>query len=72
MLSSEVTEGTIQTNGYLLDYDEEYYYLGSNADEISHCVKRDKVTLIQVMNVENTYTEMLETMEVPKNDNEKN
>lgn len=73
-LSENITEGTIKTIGFLLDYDDEYYFLGETPDEISHCVPRNnpKPRLIQVLNPENLYTEMLEEMEVPANEKERN
>ena len=72
MLSSEVTEGTIKTNGFLLDYNDEYYFLGETPHEITHCVKREKVTLIQVMEPGSVYQEILEEMEIPKDERGKN
>jgi hypothetical protein len=73
-LSDMISEGTITTKGYLLDYNDEYYFLGETPDEISHCVPRHnpKPRLIQVLSPENEYQEILEEMEVPKNEREKN
>lgn len=71
-LSDENSEESIKTIGYLLDYDEEYYFLGNDPEEITHCVKRSKVTLINTLNPDNMYQEMLEEMEVPKSEQGKN
>lgn len=71
-LSDENSEESIKTVGYLLDYNDEYYFLGHTPEEISHCVKRSKVTLINTLNPDNLYQEILEDMEIPKNDRDKN
>lgn len=71
-LSDENSEESIKTIGYILDYNKEWIFLGHTPDEISHCVKRHRVTLINTLNPDNMYMEMLDEMEIPKNEQGKN
>lgn len=65
-------EAAIKTMGYLLDMDDEYYYLGDNAEEIVQAIRRDKVIWIQILQPTNMYKDMLNQMQVPEDEDKKN
>lgn len=65
-------ENAIRTMGYILDMDDEFYYLGDNPQEIHQAIKKDRVIWIQVLTPENAYKEMLQDFEVPEDDSKKN
>ena len=65
-------ENAIKTMGYILDMDDEFYYLGDNPEEIVQAIKKDRVIWIQVLTPENAYTEMLQSLEVPTDESAKN
>lgn len=44
---------TISADGYLLDEDEEFYYLGAGPDEVAMAIRKQDVVLISILrNVE--------------------
>lgn len=45
--------------GILLDFDDEYYYLGANPIEINQAVKRSQVVHIVVSEEKDPYTDLL-------------
>jgi len=61
--------------GYILDADDQYYYIGSNPHEIRQAIKKEKVIAIEVYTEEDeqaeNYDKLLEGMGVPKR-NEQN
>lgn len=65
-------EAAIKVQGYILDIDDEYYYLGDTPEEITNAIKRDRVIYIQVIPKVNEYQQMLMEMDVPETDEEKN
>jgi hypothetical protein len=58
--------------GYILDITPEYYFLGNNPDEVCKAIKRESVVYIEILNPEDQFISILEDMEVPKNEQEKN
>jgi len=50
----------LSIEGYLLDCDEAYYYLGETADQVSAAVAISQVILIQEVKALDLYTELLE------------
>lgn len=58
--------------GYILDITPEYYFLGNNPDEICKAIKRNAVTYIEIVDPEDPFIEILEEMEVPNNEQERN
>lgn len=60
--------------GYILDLDNEFLYLGKNPHEVSMCLKRDRVLYIEVIGGEtkerSPYDELLDSMPVPKKSEE--
>jgi hypothetical protein len=61
---------TIQ--GFLLDRDDEYYYIGEGPIEINCCVKRSDVIFISILDPEgkekDALKEILEDMPVPEDE----
>ena len=45
--------------GYLLDIDDQFFYLGKSAEEVSECVLKDKVTNIAIIHDKNEVVELL-------------
>lgn len=72
--SVEVEEGTqvVETNltlsGYLLDLDNEYYYLGLTPSEVSFALRKTDVFLIEIERLSSAYEEILENVESPEDD----
>jgi hypothetical protein len=62
----ETEQGTIKQEapmtvvGFLLDFDEEYYFVGDGPDQVSSAVKIDQVALIQEVKKLDHYDLMLE------------
>lgn len=65
-------EAALKVVGYILDMDDNYYYLGDTHEEITQAIKKDRVIYIQVLNPVNQFEEMLTQMEVPKDESQKN
>ena len=59
-------------HGYLLDVDDEFYYIGDNPLEVRSVVKKDHVTFIEIMQTVDPNTAMLEEMPVPVKEEENN
>jgi len=59
-------------HGYLLDMDDDFYYIGNNPLEVRSVVKKDHVTFIEIMQTVDTNTAMLEEMPVPVKEEESN
>lgn len=55
--------------GILLDYDEEYYYLGetNNPNEITQAIKKINVVHIMTNETKDPYETMLDQLPFPKN-----
>ncbi len=65
-------ETDIKVQGFILDMDDEFYYLGNTPEEIVRAVKRENVVYIEILNPDNEYRAILDEMEVPKDEAEKN
>lgn len=44
--SGDIVEGNVVMNGFLLDEDEEFFYLGTSDEEIDEALKKDDVVRI--------------------------
>src|ERR1041384_1974834 len=62
-------DGTVQSgeyamivNGYLLDEDENYYFLGRDSEEVTHCVKKDEVILVSISEPDMKELQVLENI----------
>lgn len=60
--------------GYILDVDNEFVYLGKNPHEVSMCLKRPKVLYIEVIGEpreeRSPYDELLDSLPTPKKSEE--
>lgn len=66
------SEATIKLEGYLLDADDTYYFLGDDDQEIVHSIKKDRVIWINIKTIESEYQTILKDMDIPQKEEEKN
>jgi hypothetical protein len=59
-------------NGYLLDMDDEYYFIGESPNNISRAILKKEVVYIEIVQVKTVYDEILDTMNVPQEDKDIN
>ncbi len=59
-------------NGWLLDMDDIYFYIGNTPNAISQCVVREDVRLIAIVEEFNQLDEVLKNVPTPKNKEEGN
>lgn len=65
------SQGQIMLKGYLLDFDEEYYYLGDGPNEITQAIEKKFAPIIQIEEQPkkaNLFEEILDNFEVPSDD----
>lgn len=62
----------VALQGYLLDADEENYFLGKNAIEVSSAVKRIDVAYIEIIEEIDQATQILQEMPIPETEEENN
>ncbi len=71
IVNSEASEtGKMIVQGYLLDFDEDYYYLGENPLAVSTALKRDLVSLISIHDLIDPSLDMLRNMPDPEDEDE--
>jgi hypothetical protein len=68
--SENKDRGIFIVQGYLLDYDEDYYYIGEDPLAVSGAIKRDIVSFISIVMTVDPGMEVLEEMPIPKNTEE--
>jgi hypothetical protein len=66
--TGENEQGQLIVKGYLLDVDNDYYYIGHNPLEVSGAVKKDLVGVITITEDVDPMMEALETFEVEEDD----
>lgn len=59
-------------NGFLLDMDDTYFYVGNTPNAISQCVVKEDVRLIAIVEEINELEEVLKSVPTPKNKEEGN
>ena len=62
----------LSIQGYLLDIDDEFYYIGSTPDGMSAVIRRENVMLMTITEEENLLEDILNSMDVPTNKEEIN
>lgn len=69
-----VISGTIPmiVQGYVLDIDDEYYYVGDTPHEVSRAVKRSEVLFIEIVSEKKVFDKILDQFPVPDNESEEN
>lgn len=65
-------DGVLLVIGYLLDWDENYFYVGETLFEAEVAVKRSIVNLVELYNEKNQELEFLEKMPIPTSEEGKN
>ena len=70
----QITEQTVPVifQAYLLDMDEEYYYLGQDPDEVFSALRKDQCIYIAIVRENSILDDALDDLEVPENSNEVN
>lgn len=58
--------------GVLLDKDDMYYYLGNSPEEVSQAIKISDVSIIQIEEIVDEFTEILDNMPNPSRKEEIN
>lgn len=69
---SNQKEGVLIVIGYLLDWDDTYFYIGETLFEAEVAVKRSIVNLVELHKEKNDELEILENMPIPVDDEGKN
>lgn len=59
----------VTIDGYILDIDEDYYYLGTTPHEINKAIKKDVVIFIGIVENKNVYDEILDSLQEPEDVN---
>lgn len=58
--------------GYLNEYDDTYYYLGSEPNTVDRCIRVDEVSYIEVVDEGKELEKILDDFPVPEDKNESN
>jgi hypothetical protein len=58
--------------GYMLDIDQDYYYIGANALEVSSAIRKTDVAYIQILKEADPTLEVLENMPMPDDEHDAN
>jgi hypothetical protein len=66
--ASDDEQGKLIVRGYMLDIDDDYYYLGANPLEVNTAVKKDWAGLIAVTDDIDPAVEMLNDFDVEDTD----
>lgn len=54
--------------GYLLDTDDEYYYLGDTSSEVSRAVKIEQVVSVEILKSKSLYDKILDDLDTDDKD----
>lgn len=65
-------DGKMMLEGYLLDMDDDYYFVGHNPIEITAAIKKEDVSLVNIVNKVDPNVELLENMPIPDDEHENN
>lgn len=57
-----------EQEGFILDRDEEFLYLGRTSREIDYCIKRNEVVLVESVAHKTKYEKALDKLPIPNND----
>jgi hypothetical protein len=57
----------VSTSGFLLDVDDEFYYLSQDGQSVSSAVKKVDVTVMEIINQQSFATQVLEEVKIPEN-----
>lgn len=59
-------------SGFLLDFDDNYFYVGLDHDEITQAVRRENVAYIGIVRESDELEEVLNSVPTPRNKDEGN
>lgn len=59
-------------NGYILDMDDEYYYMGNTPEFVHKAIKKSQVRYIEVVQEQSVYDKILDDMHTPNRKEEEN
>lgn len=59
-------------SGFLLDIDDEYFYMGKSHDEVDQAIRKDNVIFICIIQEKDEIKEALRSVPTPKNKDEGN
>lgn len=65
----ETLKSSLSVNGYIIDMDDDFVYLGYNPDSIAQAVKKSFIIHVEIANQED---ELLSNIELPKDEKEYN
>ena len=63
-------KGQLIIQGYLLDYDEDYYYIGEHPLAVTSALKRSLVGFINIIEPVDPNLEILHNMDTPNDEDE--
>jgi len=66
------SEEPIMFQGFLLDADDDFYFLGSTPNEVCSAIKKDELGSIHIASNYSVYDEVLDQMEEPVDDKDIN
>lgn len=58
----EDVEHPLIVEGYMLDSDDTYIYLGSSPDQVSQAIKKDKIVFIQVLDKKDSLSDIMDSL----------
>jgi hypothetical protein len=61
-MSSEDTSHPLIVEGYMLDSDDSYIYLGPTPDQIGQAIKKDRVIFIQVLDKKDDLSDIMDSL----------
>lgn len=62
----------LMLDGYLMDMDDEYYYLGEDPKSVSKAVRKDQILSIEIESMKTVYDQILDEMDSPIEDTDIN
>lgn len=62
----------IVIQGYILDIDDEFYYIGNNPSEVVRAIRKQDARAFEILQPKNVFDEILEHMPVPENKDSEN
>lgn len=61
-------KGSIYIEGFMMDQDDDYYFLSTETEEIDLAVRKSQVTSIHTIKQKDKYDTMLDELEIPNED----
>lgn len=58
--------------GYLLEFDDEYYYLGNEPNAVNRVIRKTDVSYIEIVDEDSAFEKILDDFPIPEDENESN